>query len=224
MHGPSSPCGQLLPPRKFSGVSQPRDLSEPVEVAGRPSWLCTDICLPAFWLEVHGLVECRHVPWVPVWVLCGAELSPGPAPVQGVSPEVSAEMGEPLPAVRQGAGVDSGVQEEVSFPNELKKRGSEPGRTARCRLLPSFPSALLGPFSPCSQPEDVAGPSRLGGLRCRSQAPRDPGPGRACCLVSQSCPTLCDFMDCSLPDASVHGILQARMLEWVAMPISRGCS
>ena len=37
----------------------------------------------------------------------------------------------------------------------------------------------------------------------------------------QSRPTLCDPMDCSLPGSSVHGILQARILEWVAMPFSR---
>ena len=40
----------------------------------------------------------------------------------------------------------------------------------------------------------------------------------------QSCPTLCDPMDCSPPGSSVHGILQARTLEWVAMPSSRGSS
>ena len=40
----------------------------------------------------------------------------------------------------------------------------------------------------------------------------------------QSCPTLCDPMDCSPPSSSVHGILQARILEWVAMPSSRGSS
>ena len=43
-------------------------------------------------------------------------------------------------------------------------------------------------------------------------------------LVAQSCPTLCDPMDCSLPGSSVHGISQARILEWVAMPFSRGSS
>ena len=43
-------------------------------------------------------------------------------------------------------------------------------------------------------------------------------------LVSQSCPTLCDPMDCSPPGSSVHGILQARILEWVAIPFSRGSS
>ena len=44
------------------------------------------------------------------------------------------------------------------------------------------------------------------------------------CLISQSCLTLCDPMDCSPPGSSVHGILQARILEWVAMPSSRGSS
>ena len=40
----------------------------------------------------------------------------------------------------------------------------------------------------------------------------------------QSCPTLCDPMDYSAPGSSVHGILQARILEWVAMSFSRGSS
>ena len=39
-----------------------------------------------------------------------------------------------------------------------------------------------------------------------------------CVLVAQSCLTLCDPMDCSLPGFSVHGILQARLLEWAAIP------
>ena len=43
-------------------------------------------------------------------------------------------------------------------------------------------------------------------------------------LVTQSCLTLCDPMDCSLPGSSIHGILQARILEWVAVPSSRGSS
>ena len=41
-------------------------------------------------------------------------------------------------------------------------------------------------------------------------------------LVTQSCSTLCKLMDCSLPGSSVHRILQARILEWVATPFSRG--
>ena len=44
------------------------------------------------------------------------------------------------------------------------------------------------------------------------------------CLVAQSCPTLCNSMDCSPPGSSVHGILQARILEWLAMSFSKGSS
>ena len=38
--------------------------------------------------------------------------------------------------------------------------------------------------------------------------------------VAQSCPTLSDPMDCSLPGSSVHGIIQARVLEWAAIAVS----
>ena len=41
------------------------------------------------------------------------------------------------------------------------------------------------------------------------------------CLVAQSCLTLCDPMGRSPPGSSVHGILQARILEWVVIPFSR---
>ena len=44
------------------------------------------------------------------------------------------------------------------------------------------------------------------------------------CLVAKSCLTLCDPMDCSRPGSPVHGILQARILKWVAMSFSRGSS
>ena len=42
--------------------------------------------------------------------------------------------------------------------------------------------------------------------------------------VAQSCPTLCDPMDCSLSGSSVHGIFQAIVLEWIAISFSRGTS
>ena len=40
-------------------------------------------------------------------------------------------------------------------------------------------------------------------------------------LVTQACRTLCDPMDCSPPGSSVHGIFQARIMEWVAISFSR---
>ena len=45
-----------------------------------------------------------------------------------------------------------------------------------------------------------------------------------CAKLLQSCLTPCDAMDCSPPGSSVHGILQARIPEWVAMPFPRGSS
>ena len=45
-----------------------------------------------------------------------------------------------------------------------------------------------------------------------------------CCLAAESCPALCDPMDCSLPGSSDRGILQERILEWVGFSSSRGSS
>ena len=52
----------------------------------------------------------------------------------------------------------------------------------------------------------------------------DPRYGQALivCSITQSCLTLCDPMDCSPPGSSIHGILQARILEWVAISFSTG--
>ena len=44
------------------------------------------------------------------------------------------------------------------------------------------------------------------------------------CSLTQLCPTLCDPVDCGPPGSSVHGIFQARILEWVAYSCSRGSS
>ena len=49
-------------------------------------------------------------------------------------------------------------------------------------------------------------------------------PHRYCCLVTKSCPTLCNPTDCSSLGSSVRGILQARILEWAAISFSRGSS
>ena len=44
------------------------------------------------------------------------------------------------------------------------------------------------------------------------------------CLGTQLCPTFHNLMDCSPPDSSVHWILQEKILEWVAIPFSKGSS
>ena len=50
----------------------------------------------------------------------------------------------------------------------------------------------------------------------------DQAQGRVCVLGTQSCPTLCEPTDCSSPGSSVHGTLQARILDGVAICFSRG--
>ena len=60
--------------------------------------------------------------------------------------------------------------------------------------------------------------------RTRQSSVEEAGVPLFCVLVAQSCLTLCDPMDCSPPGSSVPGILQARILEWVAISFSRGSS
>ena len=48
--------------------------------------------------------------------------------------------------------------------------------------------------------------------------------GKGCYVRAQSCPTVCNPMDCSPSGSSVHGMFQASILEWVAVSSSRGSS
>ena len=75
------------------------------------------------------------------------------------------------------------------------------------------------PFSRgTSQPRDRALISHMIQLRLKSQH------SIVVVLVTQSCMTICDAVDCSPTGCSVHGILQARILEWVVIPFFRGSS
>ena len=114
-----------------------------------------------------------------------------------------------------------------------------------CLFVTPWSVALQAPLSmgffrqeywhglPCPSPGYLPGP----GIKPQSPAlwadslpfepPRKPLECLCCavlCLATQLCPTVWDPMDHSLPGSSVHGILQARILEWVAMPSSRGSS
>ena len=70
-----------------------------------------------------------------------------------------------------------------------------------------------------SQPRDSASLSWIGG-----QILYHSNTCGCCCSVTQSCLSLCDPIDCSLPGSSVHEIFQARVLEWAAISFSRGSS
>ena len=94
------------------------------------------------------------------------------------------------------------------------KSGKDRSCAAICQ---GFTSHLVSPVA-----EETRTDHLLEGLKCTClQASWFP------IFTLQSCVchwvlSLCDPMDCSLPGSSVHGILQARILEWVAMPSSRG--
>ena len=62
-----------------------------------------------------------------------------------------------------------------------------------------------------------------GARDCKKKKKREK-PACACMLIRFSCVRLCNPMNCSLPGSSVYGILRARVLEWLAMPFSRGSS
>ena len=106
-------------------------------------------------------------------------------------------------------------------------------------LSPWFIDGRLPLVSSCAPPLCVSVPQSL--LLTRTPGMWDQGPfrqlhltlitalktlfpGMCVCAKLLQCPILCDLMDCSPPGSSVHGILQARILEWAAMPSSRGSS
>ena len=90
--------------------------------------------------------------------------------------------------------------------------GKDAGKGCHCLLRGIFPDLGIELMSPA-----LAGgffttePARKARIDSESE-------------VAQSYLTLCDPMDCSLPGTSIHGILQARILEWVTISLSRGSS
>ena len=71
---------------------------------------------------------------------------------------------------------------------------------------------------------DLSSPTREGTQAHGSESAESITESEAKVVVAQSCLTLCDPMDCSPPGSSVHGILQARILEWVAISFWRRSS
>ena len=107
------------------------------------------------------------------------------------------------------------------------------GHCGRLYSLPSSSTAVSPPalpvFSWLREPcfcSDIwhGAVSRKGGFLPRTLGWIMAGIILCAVLVAKSCLTLCDPMDCSLPGSSVHGILQARILEWVAISFSTGSS
>ena len=87
----------------------------------------------------------------------------------------------------------------------------------------SLPGSFKKSSEACEQASSVSAQSRKSPTYCSTTASERL---RFCSfsLVAQSCPILWDPMDCSPPGSSIHGIFQARLLEWIAISFSRGSS
>ena len=118
-----------------------------------------------------------------------------------------------------------------------KVQPMEPPQDCKYPWMSTAEHALMAPLPVLGQPHNKADtptlllspPSRgsLSSKMCISCWPyclAEQGKGPALWLVTQACPALCDPMNCSSPGSSVHGIFQAWILEWVAIPFSRGSS
>ena len=100
------------------------------------------------------------------------------------------------------------------------------GKSLSCTVLSWAQKRALPLFSPCSSflhPETLVLTKAPRSQCYRRHWPRLHSVG-SCCLVTHSCPTLCDPVDCSPPGSSVHWIPQAGILEGIAFPFSRGSS
>ena len=106
----------------------------------------------------------------------------------------------------------------VAYQAPLSMRFS---RQESCSGLPCPPPGDLP--HPGTEPQSLTSPA-LAGRFFITLATWEAHPWVKWSEVAQSCPTLCHPLDCSLPGSSVHGILQARVLEWGAISFSRGSS
>ena len=116
-----------------------------------------------------------------------------------------------------GRNVKAGASQEAQTVKNLPAK-KETWEIPWRREWQSTPAFLLGKFH---GQRSLAGYILWGCKRLEGDLPTKQQRELLCVLVAQSCLTICDPMDCSLPGSSVRGILQARILKWVAMPSSR---
>ena len=130
--------------------------------------------------------------------------------------------------------MNTGVGCHFLFQEIFLTQGLNPG-LLHCRQIPYHLSAAATAKSLQSCPTRRPHRQQPTRLLCPWDSPgKSTGVGCHCLLqcmkvkseseVAQSCPTLGDPMDCSLPGSSLHGIFQARVLEWGAIAFSELCS
>ena len=102
---------------------------------------------------------------------------------------------------------------------KLKLTENQPLFAAAAKSLQSCPTVRPHRWQPTRLPRPWDSPGKNTGMGCHFllQCMKVKSESE----VAQSCPTLSDPMDCSLPGSSIHGIFQARVLEWGAIAFSR---
>ena len=154
--------------------------------------------------------------------------SPRDLPDPGIEPRSPTLQADSLPSEPPGKPQFSGSVVPHSLRPDQPQHARPPCPSPTPRVNPNpcplsrwchqTISSSVVPFSSCPQSFPASGSFQM------SQLFASPGKPESENEVAQSCPTLCDPMDCNLPGSSIHGILQARILEWVAIAFSRGSS
>ena len=119
------------------------------------------------------------------------------------------------------------VHIKKSLKNSSLCRSFKPLHRLHVQLAGSTSCVTRGGFLACDPPRSLAvilGPQLIRAVLSQEELSASCLLSFLCVLSLQSCPALCDPTDRSPPGNSVHGIVEARLLEWVAMPFSRGSS
>jgi len=126
-------------------------------------------------------------------------------------------------ACNAGATGDTGL-----IPGFERSLGEGSGNLPTPGFLPEKSHGQKSPvdYSSITASDEMEGGSKITGLFFPGSVVKYPACQHrsCCCLVTKSCPTVCNPMDRSPLDSSIHGISQARILEWVAISFSRGSS
>ena len=170
--------------------------------------LVTQSCLT---LRAHGLQPSRLLcPWDSPGKNTGVgslSLLQGSFPTQGLNPGLPHWQADSLPS--EPPGRQEGMTRSKQYSDS----------DVKTIFMGSHRTSLVVQGLRLSLPAQGVKARSLDG-EPRSPVPR--GQKESESEVAQSCPTLCDAMDYSPPSSSFHGILQARILEWVAISFSKG--
>ena len=164
-------------------------------------------------VRLFGVLQARILKWVAILFSRGCFLLQGIFPTQGWNPSLPHCRHILYQLSHQGS---PQIVCSVQFSCSVMSNSLRPHEPQHAR--PPCPSPTPGVYPDSCPLSRWCHPTISFSVVPFSSCPQSAAAAAAKSL--QSCPTLCDPMDCSLPGFSVHGILQARTLEWVAISFS----